>query len=195
MAAADIIDERGFAGLSLTVVAEGLGVRVPSLYKHIAGIDDLRDRLGQLAREQLRSEVQAAAINLFGREALLGLLRGYREYATAHPGRYAAFIGLPSTSPSELLARVIGECAVPAVQVPVVTLAVRSVIRGFVGLSATGAISAGRESDAVFAAILDLLDHGMLPSESRSRLYGRNGAGPAGKLGDRACPRRRFRCP
>lgn len=175
--AADVIDERGFGGLSLAVVADRLGVRVPSLYKHIGGIGDLRDRLGQQARDELDSGIQLAVADLFGREALLGLLRAHREYATAHPGRYAAFVRLPSTNPDAILARAIGECAVPAAQVPAVTLAVRCVIRGFVGLSANNEIGAGRESDAVFATILDLLDHGLLPADSRSRVFGRSAPG------------------
>ena len=38
--AAALADERGIQALSLSPLAERLGVRVPSLYKHVGGLDD-----------------------------------------------------------------------------------------------------------------------------------------------------------
>ncbi len=44
-AGAALADEVGFAGLSMGQLAERVGVRTPSLYKHIGGQDDLNHRI------------------------------------------------------------------------------------------------------------------------------------------------------
>ncbi|MBA2637496.1 MAG: helix-turn-helix transcriptional regulator [Solirubrobacterales bacterium] len=43
--AALLVDEHGLEALSLSALADRVGVRPPSLYKHVAGADDLRRRL------------------------------------------------------------------------------------------------------------------------------------------------------
>jgi AcrR family transcriptional regulator len=40
-AGAEIADELGFANLNLVLVAQRLGVRAPSIYKHLDGLADL----------------------------------------------------------------------------------------------------------------------------------------------------------
>ena len=41
-AAADLADEIGYDALTLTALATRLGVAVPSLYKHVSGLEALR---------------------------------------------------------------------------------------------------------------------------------------------------------
>ncbi|MEZ4237038.1 MAG: TetR family transcriptional regulator [Myxococcota bacterium] len=40
--AAELVDERGWEALTLAAVADRVGVRLPSLYKHVGGVDHLR---------------------------------------------------------------------------------------------------------------------------------------------------------
>jgi AcrR family transcriptional regulator len=43
-AAAELIERRGFEALTLSALASELGVKPPSLYAHVGGLDDLRRR-------------------------------------------------------------------------------------------------------------------------------------------------------
>ncbi|MEP7026477.1 MAG: TetR/AcrR family transcriptional regulator, partial [Actinomycetota bacterium] len=69
-AAAAIADELGYQQLTLGLVAERLGVRSPSLYKHVAGLADLQHQLAALAMTELGDAVADAAAGLAGKAAL-----------------------------------------------------------------------------------------------------------------------------
>src|SRR5580698_166738 len=57
-----IADERGLANLTLAALAERLGVRQPSLYKHIAGIDGVRRSIALRAKRELAGVLGGAAV-------------------------------------------------------------------------------------------------------------------------------------
>ncbi|MEX1296689.1 MAG: TetR family transcriptional regulator, partial [Candidatus Limnocylindrales bacterium] len=58
--AADLADEIGYDALTLTALATRLNVAVPSLYKHVGGLDALRRQVALLAVEELGSAMRAA---------------------------------------------------------------------------------------------------------------------------------------
>lgn len=89
-AAADLADELGLASLTLAALARQLGVRAPSLYSHVAGEHDLRQRVALLALAESADHVAAAVAGRSGREALDAFGRAYGEYAAQHPGRHEA---------------------------------------------------------------------------------------------------------
>ena len=51
--AAELVDEVGWDRLTMASVADRLGVRLPSLYKHIGSLDELRRGIGLLALSEL----------------------------------------------------------------------------------------------------------------------------------------------
>ena len=53
-AAAALADEVGFAGLTMGLLADRLGVRTPSLYKHVSSLADLQHRVATLALSRAR---------------------------------------------------------------------------------------------------------------------------------------------
>ena len=69
-AGADLADEVGFAGLSMGLLAERVGVRTPSLYKHVASQDDLNRRIAALALNEAADAIGAATQGRAGRDAL-----------------------------------------------------------------------------------------------------------------------------
>ncbi len=87
-AAAGIVDAHGVAALTLARLAARLGVAAPSLYKHIAGQDDLILRVSTLSLRRLNNELTTATIGRSGREALLSLAHAYRRFAIEHSGLY-----------------------------------------------------------------------------------------------------------
>ena len=103
-AGAALADEVGFAGLTMGLLAERIGVRTPSLYKHIAGQDDLNRRIAALATAEAADAVGIAVQGLAGRDALAAAAHAFRDFVLAHPGRYAATIGVEPTGPDDPIA-------------------------------------------------------------------------------------------
>lgn len=89
-AAADLADELGLAAVTLAALARRLGVKAPSLYSHVAGESDLKQRVALLALAESADLVAAAVAGRSGRDALDALGRAYGAYAAQHPGRHEA---------------------------------------------------------------------------------------------------------
>ena len=91
-AAAELADEEGLEALSLSILASRLGIRTPSLYNHIDGLDGLRRALALLGIRELGRRLGRAAIGKTTDEATFAIARTYREFVKAHPGLYAATV-------------------------------------------------------------------------------------------------------
>jgi AcrR family transcriptional regulator len=90
VAAAELADEVGFDGVTLSALARRFGVKDASLYAHVRGLRELRTRLALLAGGEMIDEIADAVAGRAGREALAAFAGAYRDYALRHPGRYAA---------------------------------------------------------------------------------------------------------
>jgi hypothetical protein len=72
------------------------GVRQPSLYKHIDGIDGLQRGIAMQSRHELAATLSRAAIGRSRGEAIMSMAHAYRAWALKHPGRYAALRHAPA---------------------------------------------------------------------------------------------------
>jgi AcrR family transcriptional regulator len=167
-AAAALADEVGWEQLTLAGLAGRLGVRLPSLYKHIANLDGLRRDVAVLALGELAAALGSAAVGRGGGDALRALAGAYRGYAREHPGRYAATVRAPAPGDGEHDAaadgvlRVVlavlagyglaGDDAVDA------TRALRAALHGFVVLEAGGGFGLPLDVDRSYARLVDGLD-------------------------------------
>jgi AcrR family transcriptional regulator len=91
--AVEVVDDggvRGFDDLTLAAVAGRAGVAVPSLYKHVGSLEDLRCGIALRCVSELREVLVTAALGRAGSDALRSLARAYRSFAQQHPGRYLA---------------------------------------------------------------------------------------------------------
>jgi AcrR family transcriptional regulator len=167
-AAGDLAD----AGrLSLATLAQRLGVKVPSLYKHVGGLDDLHRRLALAGLADLTAAVGAATVGRSGGDALRAFAATYRAYARAHPGRYGAIQRAPDPADTELAAAAgrLSELVVAILrgyglapdESVHATRAVRSALHGFVSLEATGGFGLPQDVDSSFERLVDLLDAGL----------------------------------
>lgn len=93
--AADIADVYGFDNVTLTIVAEELGVRKPSLYNHIKGLPELKGQLAIWGTDQLRMKISDAAIGKAKNDAISGIANAYRLFAKERPGLYKAIVSSP----------------------------------------------------------------------------------------------------
>ena len=89
VAAARLVLERdGAGGLTMRSVADELGIRAPSLYKHVAGKGAIEVMLIEAALREIGESLHAA-LRRTGRDgAVVALLLAYRCHALAHPNLY-----------------------------------------------------------------------------------------------------------
>ena len=100
--AADLADTEGLDRLTLTRVADVLGVRQPALYRHVDGYDDLLRSLSLRGREILAQRLADAAVGLSGDDAVAAVGHAWRQMVRDHPGIYAATDRYPCAGDAEL---------------------------------------------------------------------------------------------
>ena len=171
-AAADLVDEVGFDRLSMGLLAERLGVKTPSLYKHVSSQADLAYRIGVLAMNEFGDVIRDATQGWAGRDALAAGAQAMRAYVRDHPGRYAAGNAARPTGPDDPLIpateRVLASWAAmlrgyqldPGQQIHAMRM-LRSVLHGFATLEAAGGFQIDADVDDSFAWAINFIDHGL----------------------------------
>jgi AcrR family transcriptional regulator len=178
-AAARLVDEEGIEQLSLGRLAERLGVRVPSLYNHVAGLPGLKHDLALYCLRELLDRIRRATIGKSRAEAIIALADAYRDYARQAPGRYALSLQAPPPGDKEV--------QVVAQQVVEVVLAVlapyklgeeeaihairglRSIVQGFISLEVAGGFGMPVDLDASFHWLINLYIAGLSKSTANEK--------------------------
>jgi len=88
--AAELADEVGLDQLTLAALAARLGVRQPSLYKHVASVDALQRLISMRGKAELADVLSRAAVGRARDDALIAMAHAWRAWALDHPGRYQA---------------------------------------------------------------------------------------------------------
>jgi AcrR family transcriptional regulator len=155
-----VADEVGLANLTLTAIAPRLGVRMPSLYKHVASADALKRLVTIQATREMADVFARAAAGKSEADALAAIAGAWRAWANAHPGRYAATVRAPARDDAEHTA-----AADDALQIVLAALAgyalrghdaidaaraFRSTLHGFISLEQAGAFGLPVDIDRSF---------------------------------------------
>jgi AcrR family transcriptional regulator len=174
-AAARIADAEGLPAVTLARVAGDLGVRAPSLYNHIDGREGLLRAIALRGVRELGAALRDAAVGRSGPDALAAAARAYRAYALAHPGRYAATVGAPTSDDPvyqaavqdtlEVVLAVLRGWALAGEDVVHAARAFRSAVHGFVVIEAAGGFGIPVDLDASFERLVATLAAGL---ENRS---------------------------
>ncbi|MBB4683819.1 TetR/AcrR family transcriptional regulator [Amycolatopsis jiangsuensis] len=168
-AAADLADEIGFENLTLAAVAKRLGIRDASLYTHVRGLADVRERVALLALTEWAEALGAAVAGRSRHDALTAFADTYRVLATGHPGRYAATrypVPSENAAASAGVARIVEVCYallrgydLPEPDATDAVRLLRSTLHGFSDLQAAGGFTSGRDLDASWRRAVDTLHH------------------------------------
>lgn len=158
-------DEVGLERLTLAALAVRLGVRQPSLYKHIDGLDGLHRSLAVRAKNELVYVLARAAVGRERGDAITSIAHAYRAWALAHPGRYAAAqrAPVPGDADDEAASQAVvqiatdvlagynlhGDDAIDA------TRALRSTLHGFVTLEIGGGFRLPVDIDRSFDRLIE----------------------------------------
>jgi AcrR family transcriptional regulator len=175
-AAAVLADENGFAGVTMGLLAERLGIRPPSLYKHVASLADLQHRVATLAMIEVGEQIRDAVQGKAERDALAALLTALRGYVTDHPGRYMATVGATEDGLDDPLvlaaARVIDSIAAVLrgyglgdAEMTHAIRFIRSAMHGFAMLEISGGFQWDTDPDESFAWMIGFIDRGLRTQE------------------------------
>jgi AcrR family transcriptional regulator len=170
-AAIEGISEDGLESLTLAGLASKLRVRPPSLYNHIAGLDDLRAAVALRGITELGDRMGTAAIGLAGDDALTAIANAYRDFARSSPALYLAAISWTVTDDPEhkrlaaravgTVTRVLGSYGLEGDAALHATRALRSALHGFVSLEALGGFALVLDRDASFEWLLEIVADGL----------------------------------
>lgn len=101
-AAAELAEEKGLENVSLLQVAEKLGVKSPSLYNHLSGLNELTLGIAKLAISKLEDAIRNAAVGRSKNDALMAIALAYREFAKKSPELYKAILRFPDYNDSNI---------------------------------------------------------------------------------------------
>ena len=88
--AAALANEIGFSNVSLKLLAERLNIKTPSLYNHIASLEDLKQELMVYGWQDLSGRLAEVLIGESGDEAIRLGCSAFYAYALQNPGVFEA---------------------------------------------------------------------------------------------------------
>lgn len=158
-AARDILETRGLPGLTMQSVAHSVGVKAPSLYKHVAD----RDALVRLVADAAATELgELLGMGDDGQSATLAhLANGLRSWAGAHSEAYrlvfsghgSAEVAVATSDPVLVIAQSLaGDKDTLAAARTITAWAT-----GFISMELAGAFKLGGDVDQAFAYGIDRL--------------------------------------
>ena len=85
-AAARIVNEQGEDALSLKGLAQDLGIKAPSLYNHVASLENVKERLMLYGWSHLEERMVRATMGVTGYEAMRRLSWAFYDYVEVNRG-------------------------------------------------------------------------------------------------------------
>lgn len=166
--ALEIADASGLPSVTMTRVAHQTGVKTASLYAHVRDLDDLKMRMALRSLDELALRAADALAGRAEKNALQALGNAYRDYAQAHPGRYAASripldhaTAMTSGGPrnTDLAGAVLREYDLPDSERPHATRVLGATFHGFISLELSGSFShSSPDSESSWARAIDAVD-------------------------------------
>lgn len=170
-AAADLADEVGFGGLTMGLLAERLGVRTPSLYKHVDSLEAVRRGISIQSKHELANTLARATVGLSGPDAVRAFADAYRRWVLGHPGRHVATVRAPATDdeedraaagePVQVLLDILAGFGLRDARAIDAARALRSAIDGFTSLESGGGFGLPRNIDRSYRFLIDTLITGL----------------------------------
>ncbi|WP_243292057.1 TetR/AcrR family transcriptional regulator [Bacillus sp. FJAT-47783] len=164
-AAAEIADEHGIEQLSMALLAKRLDIRSPSLYNHVAGLDDVKIKLAVYGLRELHCRMAKASNGKSGDEAIHALSDAYLTFTRNRPGLYQATFLMPDTQTEEvknageemveLVAQVLRNYDLEGEQVIHAVRGLRSILHGFASLEFKGGFGLPLDVEKSLTFVID----------------------------------------
>jgi AcrR family transcriptional regulator len=155
----ELLEEGGADAVTMHAVAERVGVRAPSLYKHLRDRRDLLTQVVAAAMDDITARVGAVRDDTDPRRSIVQQLRGLRRFAHESPHAYGLVFGsVPGAPHAETAA--LERSLVPLLDATTALLGpehaldgarfVMAWANGFVTMELTGALRMGGDIDAAW---------------------------------------------
>lgn len=168
--AVDLVESEGASALTLSRVARELGVKPPSLYHHVGGLEDLVSDVALRAVEALGDRLVEAAMGRSGQDAIAAVATAFRTYAKEQPDLYAfssrarpddeEFARASERAVQPVLAILRGYDLADTESIHAARL-LRSAIHGFVTLEQGGGFGLDVDVDESFEWLVEQLAHAL----------------------------------
>lgn len=168
-AAVQLLQEQGDSSVTFKALAAHLGVRPPSLYNHVASLEELHRDMRLHGLRELQQTLQSAVAGLSGFAALQALCYAYRAFALAQPGLYQMTLSSTEYEDDELLQAGRQVLAVVSETLQSYALAdahiyhairfLLSAVHGFVSLELSDGFAMSIEVDESYRLLVVKLDH------------------------------------
>jgi AcrR family transcriptional regulator len=169
--ATELADQHGLHALTLRSVAEHFGVKPPSLYNHVAGLDEIRRELALLGVRLLGQRFARACAGKSEDAAVRALAQAYRAFGHEHRGLYQAALTAPdprdrevlaaATEVTEIVFAVLQGYGLAASELVHATRALRSAMHGFIAIEHAGGFGMPEDIEASYTALIELLIAGL----------------------------------
>ena len=178
-AARALLEQDGLDAVVMSAVAERVGVRGPSLYKHVADRSALIRAVGDVVTADLRATLDRAMSTGDPAADLRALATAYRGFVRANPNGYGLLFAHlePELQPDPSVVADLGRPIVAAVarlirdDGPHALEAGRTLVawaHGFVSMELAGGFRLGGDLDAAYATGIDLILAGISGAASRA---------------------------
>lgn len=173
-AAVELVKADGMPTLTLSRLAEALGIQTPSLYNHIDGLPGLQKDLAVLNAKLLADRLSEAAVGKSGSDLFMEVAQAFRNYVKEYAGLYMSTLRSSGTQDvqDENLVReeeravkigttvmaslgLKGQDAIHALR------AFRSTVHGFATLEVAGGFGLPLECDESFRRLVTALSAGL----------------------------------
>ena len=176
-AAAELANEIGYDNISLKILAEHLGVRSPSLYNHISGLDELRHELMLYGWRCIGSEIISSVNGLTGYDAICEMCRAFYRFASNNKGIFNAMLWYNKYADEETLEAtkllfsmmygLFTQINIPRWKAEHIIRTFRSFLEGFSLLVNNDSFGHSASIDESFDISLDILIAGMKAQEEK----------------------------
>lgn len=170
-AAAELADKHGFDAVTLASLSRKLGIRPPSLYNHVDGLQDLRKKLAIYGIRRLHDALTRAAVGRSGDDAVRALGEAYVAFVRNHPGLYEATLRAPDPKDPEvqragketadLVVRVLNAYGLEEEAALHTVRGLRSLFHGFASLEQKGGFGLPLNPDKSFRLMIDTFLEGI----------------------------------
>ncbi len=173
-AAVELVNAEGMQSLTLSRLAQELGIQTPSLYNHVDGLPGLQKDLAVLNAKMLADRLSEAAIGRSGVDLFMQATQAYRDYVKEYPGLYMSTLRSSGALPvmdedlqrEEERALKIGKALMASLGLQGDDAihglrAFRSTVHGFVSLEAAGGFGLPQDCDESFHRLVDALISGL----------------------------------
>ncbi len=173
-AAADLVNAEGSDVLTLSRLAEKLGIQTPSLYNHVEGLPGLQRELAVMNAKLLADRLSEAAIGKSGPDLFMEVSQAFRSYVKEYPGLYMSTLRSSGTQQvqDESLQReeervlkiglaVMSSLGLQAEDSVHGLRAFRSMVHGFATLEVAGGFGLPQDCDESFRRLVSALVAGL----------------------------------